>query len=773
MLAGLIESLKKAAAFNRGTQSAPVVILWTDADRQWEGVLPALRAAGMRIFSLGDYSADAARGPAIWLKCVLANRVPEYPVGDGAVPVLYLPGVSRSDLRAIESCPRHLQPLAELQYRGVFWSQLNAKDWTVNAFLTSQNGGLGLDVAQDQSTQKALLRALQSGLLLEQKLDAFRGRHLDGVWFDALLAPNPDRDLLAWLNDPAVQRNSWDDARWSIFVERCRKDYGFHPEKDGELTGAEKMAARLGNWKETWNLYDELHSYYPNIRKLLERVVALPMGLFDDVSSYPVANREKEDQLRQALLQSGHLAPKAGRDAVIEAEQAHGERRKWLWSRMGLAPLANSLESLAKIAMMTAQLPSGNSLDAFLTDYRERFWLVDEAALTALAKVTTKADSSAVEAALKSIYVPWLEECALRFQDMVRNNGGLGVENDYPFASASADGMCWIFVDGLRFDVARRLVSLLEARQMEPSLTTNWTSIPSVTASGKVWVSPVAPLVRGKPDDVDFQPSIASDGKPLSTYNFRRLLSDANWQVLTQNEVGDAAGRAWTECGDLDHYGHVHGLRLAREIDAQLPIIIERLNELIQAGWRHLRIVTDHGWLLVPGGMPKAILQKFEAETRWGRCATLKETSASSALTLPWTWCDDVRIAFAPGISSFIAGAEYAHGGLSVQEMLIPTIDIKINSFDSSKPVAVIKQITWRGLRCQVEITGAATGWLCDIRTKAADQQTSIVASPKVLDNGCASLAVPDDGLEGCVAVLVILDEAGNVVQKATTTVGE
>lgn len=772
MLGSLVESLKKAAAFNRGTQSAPVVVLWTDADRQWEGVLPALRAAGMSIFSLGDYSADAARGPAIWLKCVLANRVPEYPVGDGAVPVLYLPGVSRSDLRAIESCPRHLQPLAELQYRGVFWSQLNAKDWTVNAFLTSKNGGLGLDVAQDQSTQKALLRALQSGLLLEQKLDALRGRHLDGVWFDALLAPNPDRDLLAWLNDPAVQRSSWDDARWSIFVERCRKDYGFHPEKDGELTGAEKLASRLGSWRETWNLYSELHSRYPKIRKLLERLAA-PGGLFDDVSSYPAANGQKEDQLRQALLQIGQLAPKAGRDAVIAAEQAHGERREWLWSRMGLAPLANSLESLARIASMTDQLPSGNSLDAFSASYRDQFWLVDAAAITALASVTTKADSAAVETALKSVYVPWLEECATRFQDIVRNTGGLAVEKQHTFPSTSADGICLIFVDGLRFDVAQRLVWLLEARQMEPILTTNWTSIPSVTASGKAWVSPVASLIQGNPDDVDFQPSVAGDGKPLSTYNFRKLLTDASWQVLPQNDVGDPAGRAWTECGDLDHYGHEHGLRLAREIDAQLRTIIERLDELIQAGWSHLRIVTDHGWLLVPGGMPKATLQKFEAETRWGRCAVLKGTSASSALTFPWAWCDDVRVAFPPGISSFIAGAEYAHGGLSIQEMLIPTIDIKSNSFASSKPIVEIKQITWRGLRCQVEIVGATKGLVCDIRTKAADQATSIAASPKALDDGHASLAVPDDGFEGCVAVLVVLDEAGSVVQKATTTVGE
>ena len=85
-----------------------------------------------------------------------------------------MPGVSRSDLRAIEDCPRDLQALAELQFRGAFWSQSNAKEWTVNALLTAKNGGLGADVAQDKATQDALKRALTAGVLLEHSLDDLR-----------------------------------------------------------------------------------------------------------------------------------------------------------------------------------------------------------------------------------------------------------------------------------------------------------------------------------------------------------------------------------------------------------------------------------------------------------------------------------------------------------------------------------------------------------------------------------------------------------------------
>ena len=62
------------------------------------------------------------------------------------VPVLYLPGVGRQDLRAVESCPESLKPLAELQYLGVIWSQVNGKDWTILTFLKSDQDGLGVEL---------------------------------------------------------------------------------------------------------------------------------------------------------------------------------------------------------------------------------------------------------------------------------------------------------------------------------------------------------------------------------------------------------------------------------------------------------------------------------------------------------------------------------------------------------------------------------------------------------------------------------------------------
>src|SRR3546814_2915340 len=68
-------------------------------------------------------------------------------------------------------------------------------------------------------------------------------------------------------------------------------------------------------------------------------------------------------------------------------------------------------------------------------------------------------------------------------------------------------------------------------------------------------------------------------------------------------------------------------------MDAQLALIVERIAELCEAGWKHIRIVTDHGWLLMPGGLPKSELPRHQTETRWGRCAVLKDSAHGTPLT--------------------------------------------------------------------------------------------------------------------------------------------
>ena len=145
----LIAALSKASVFNQDDVVPPAAVLWTDERREFERLLPRLRRTLPHVLTLGPYDPATRTGPAIWLRCVLAGRLAEFPLPPGTIPVLYLPGVSRPTMRATDDCPPELRPLAELQYRGIFWSQHNGKDWTVSAFLQSEKGGLDLRIARD------------------------------------------------------------------------------------------------------------------------------------------------------------------------------------------------------------------------------------------------------------------------------------------------------------------------------------------------------------------------------------------------------------------------------------------------------------------------------------------------------------------------------------------------------------------------------------------------------------------------------------------------
>ena len=165
-----------AQAYAAGDQVAPCAVLWTDPDRLWEGVMPELQALMPEMYRLGSYLPQQRSGPALWLRCIEARQVAGAPPA-GTAPVLYLPGISREQLRAVEDCTPELAALVELQYRGAMWLHVNGKEWTPNAFQVSKHGWLDLDVARDQATLDALAGALPS--LLAEPLAQLQGRRLE------------------------------------------------------------------------------------------------------------------------------------------------------------------------------------------------------------------------------------------------------------------------------------------------------------------------------------------------------------------------------------------------------------------------------------------------------------------------------------------------------------------------------------------------------------------------------------------------------------------
>lgn len=109
--AALLDALRSATRHNRSDGGNDAVVLWTNKERHWKSVIPRLRR-GLPLLTFGPYVPDTLAGPAIWLRCVIAGTLSEADLPEGT-PVIYLPGVTRADLRAVEDCPREIQCAVE------------------------------------------------------------------------------------------------------------------------------------------------------------------------------------------------------------------------------------------------------------------------------------------------------------------------------------------------------------------------------------------------------------------------------------------------------------------------------------------------------------------------------------------------------------------------------------------------------------------------------------------------------------------------------------
>jgi hypothetical protein len=762
-------ALRRAAEYNRNDQSPPAAVLWPDAERAWVPLVPRLRER-LPLLTLGEYDPESLTGPAIWVRCTLARTVPEAEGLPAGTPVVYLPGVSRAQVRAVDECPKALQPLAELQYRGVLWTQKNGKDWTLAAFLQSADGGLGIPVAADNATRDSLARSLTE--LAKEAADALGKQGvLSAAFFDGLLNPDPARALLLWMCDPEGQRNALGAERWASFVATCKAQYGLDPVREGELRAGELLGgnSQAGPWGLVWSRFRESPQRFAGIRQLLDRAQPSQPSLDfveDAPGKWPRTNQQKEEELRRRLCALADRPAPEARSAVLRLEADHCARREWVWASLGEAPLAGALEHLAALAEATEDTLPAASAKELAEKYAAGGWRADGALLQALSCVENAKDVEAVRAVCTSLYKPWLQDVVEAFQ------GSVAAQPPAPAPGIAEPGQppagtCFLFVDALRFDLAQELCQRLRTNGHEPKIAWRFAPLPTVTATAKLGVSPIASLCKpGK----EFSAATESDTS-ISAAVFRRLLEENGYPVFGEEETGDPSGSGWTETGRFDATGHAEGWRLAHRVGDDLDRLARRVAALVEAGWREVRILTDHGWLLLPGGLPKHDLPEHLTTVRKGRCARLTAGAQVELPTVPWRWDAQARIAVAPGIACFVAGKEYEHGGVSLQECVVPEITV----VGSSGPTvnAAVTEVEWSGMRCRVTLSGELVGSAVDIRQKAADAGSSVADQRKTPDEaGKTALFVEDDRLEGSPVVIVLLDASGKVVRQRATIAG-
>ena len=351
-------------------------------------------------------------------------------------------------------------------------------------------------------------------------------------------------------------------------------------------------------------------------------------------------------------------------------------------------------------------------------------------------------------------------------------NSGLATPAEQGAISADP-GEVLFFADGLRYDVARQLQQRLEEMGITGSLSTRWAGLPSVTATAKPAITPLIGEIEGKALPEDFAPAFLS-GKPTSASEIRKALTAQGYAVLTDNELNipdSPEARGWLEIGDLDHRGHQLQNDLPGVITDEIERLALRIQKLLDAGWRSVKVVTDHGWLFCPDGLPTAELPKHLTASKWARCAAIKGDSQVPVPTAAWSWNTSEKFATPNGAACFNTGGSnsYAHGGISLQECLTPVVVVS-GGTSSSTPSASITEISWKGMRCYLEVSGGSKGMKADLRREAAG--ASVATMAKSVDDGGARLLVEDDDLEGEAVVAVLLSSEGRLIAQRRTVVG-
>lgn len=761
----LIAAIRDAATYNQHLFAPPKVILWTDGEWLWEPVVKSLVGAMPELLVLQDTSGGERIGPATRLRYQLDR------LSEGQRAVLYLPGISRAMFRGAAGFPAHAKHLYALQFQGCFWQQANHKDWTPSAFLSSSDGGLGLDLARDQATLQAL--ADQLGNVLDCPVHDLRGRRLEASDFNTISAADPVKLLLQWMSSPDQTKQRMKDAHYKAFVAVCKDQFRIDPDKDGVITAAEKLATEDGEWVKAWERYCEAPSSYPGIKDALGLVKPKNTGLFDTATTndrLPQANRANEDALRSSLAALAGIERNAATKQLYKLCDQHRVRAEGVWARLGEAPLAAAAVHLGDMAKGIDAGLVGSDWETLAKSFVETGHRVDHEALQAVAAVRDAADLQAVTVALQAVYRPWLEMLAERTGEMA---------GTYPCAKPAdapehrpTVGTVILFVDGLRCDLGHTLASALKAQGVDVALETSWAALPTVTATAKPAWRPLATRLCGAELTEAFEPQVQETKKPLKTEEFRKQVTASGWDWFEASSCGTPSTAGWTETGSFDRYGHEQGTKLAWRIDEEVKVVVQRVRELLNAGWKEVRIVTDHGWLWLPGGFPKAELPKHLTMSRWGRCAIAQPGAHTPFKQVSWFWGGEHAVLMATGISTFKAGLEYAHGGMTLQETLTPRLTVRGTA--AAVGDVTIRSTRWAGLRLNVEVEASGGGVEIDVRTSPADPNSSvIVGSPKAVEAaGKVSVTVENGDLEGQAAVVVAI-HSGKVIAKQSVIIGE
>jgi hypothetical protein len=302
------------------------------------------------------------------------------------------------------------------------------------------------------------------------------------------------------------------------------------------------------------------------------------------------------------------------------------------------------------------------------------------------------------------------DRCARSYRDMLRRMNDrfctlLEAEGRWPSQALPAQDAFWaqaigelkrgrrvaiMFVDALRYELGQELREALESENAgdRRQLTARLAAIPTVTPIGMAALLPGGDRRQVAYSD-DWEVTIEDSGnlkdkgarrqwleqhlKGVAFYNLEELLNTPTDRIpevaayivfdTTLDAVGETASQlAWNTFGKL------------------LQSVKKGVHKLLALGVNEVHVVADHGFLLLDevGEHEKVSVRTVSAPAKKSRYLVGPHLGKTEQLRFPVPGSRDLVAWFPRGIGCFRTPGpyNYVHGGLSLQELVVPHLTV-------------------------------------------------------------------------------------------------
>lgn len=703
------------------------VVLWFDAKEEYAGLLDSgifpVKDSG---FTLLRYRLDEKKqvyhGP-LWLKAQMVWETRHLPVEEKAACrfVLYLPFAK--ELLDSDTPEVRWESLLEYKYTGKTWL-LDGKEPSLFQFLRKH----GVPLPSSQKEQRALGEGGNVSLLAKmvtkfaERDAAFWKQSLNAAKVTELLVGDLPQKLFLVLADPEnavaylTEKNLLDeftqavvneyayeaplaaDARaWvqgftlRLALTECFLGYGQPADFPflSLLPDANVRDHWVSFWKR-WTSDRDLAAVYDKCIALLEADYNLTAWAKGRTGSSQAFNHLARAQWNEEFAVFEKIADSRTQLETYATSHISTLQSATIgyWANTsGKLPGWALLAELCSLVIQARQaLNESEKLlepSDFVSAYTARWYKADASYWHIFQGVRRSVGLEAIQKAANLCYRYFLQEVNTLFVSRFSTWSSWGQWGEQSVLAGSpnvwnAKGkVAVLVVDALRYDLAAALKEQIKGADTELSA---WiTEIPSITPVGMTALLPL----KGE-----------AVNAVLSTGKLELLLTGVGDLAVKEKRrqlLAERCGATFLELPDLlssprlpstkflvvftseiDGLGHKTGVELSKHLDqllADLRIAIEKLH---LAGFETVHVIADHGFILLADGSDKVESVTKHAVLKGDRYAFLADGAVVDQLTLPFSLDEKQRVAFPHGIACFSGNNEYIHGGLSLQEIVVP-----------------------------------------------------------------------------------------------------